>query len=1059
MQHKHIFAALLCGALCLTGCLKNEESASVTQVRNAKANELNANAELLKAQAAAATTLANAEATLKQAQAELEKANAALVNAQAETEKVQAELLKVRVQLQQVKVEEEKVALKIKEAELEQALAELEVAKAKAEADKQFWVNWLNQLKAEAAVQALEAEQALLEAQKDLDNYLLTAETEKAEAIKEYADKYFALCEELIALQKEAIDTEVAINSFVDDANAYLDYLIGIYYDDQATLAYINEYVEWLKTYQTATPEELEAKWAEAWEALNAVVAEYDQAQTAYADAVKAENDFWNNNDNVYWQSWYGSFRSHFNNVFGYPYAVPAEVIEGLEPVYEYGYYIPDENDELVFVPTWRYEDTIDEPYFYEINVETGDYNPTRAQILEKEHRVAAKIYFDNMETMLDMENEFIDEMIASDIEDATLNSAANVAVWEERIATLDERLAKEEEYLSTRQSEVEKAEKAFEDAVEAYNEARAAGVDAWAAYRDYMIMQYDVESYLFTNIYDAKQTQVETAAALVKAESDLATAKAKVPTDKDIYEAKLEAAKKQAAYNAAVKAYNEKDTATKLAEAAKAYDGKGNGTAEVNAKNAQTEYDAALVDWRNKNIDATAFPDDKDKQDALTAAKKVLDEKDAALAAANKAMATAKDNYDEAKKNDDEAKKPVDEAKAAWDAAKKVADDMEAYTVDPKYQAAVDAAKIKDDNAKADVTAAETALANRFKEMEQEGVKYEDDAKFVELYEAYLKANEGVNKLGPGYYWDAEKGDYVPGAALAAWNKLQLLYRTVYENKDLDWTYSYFYCAYDLNPEVKYISGYGWNAEKQAYEAIWEYYSELWEPEYDEEGYIIWNQVFDDEGNPVCDPSGSRSYIKEQLQASIEAAPAELEADIEAIKEGYQPLKDEIAVVKENLALYKQYEPGYLAWIDKAQELSDATFDAEVAALEAEWKYQDAKAEYQAIRDNLGGEIVKYEYDDETEDYVTITLNDVNELIEYYEMYAQFYEQWIEEDYQAIVDYLDDANIDLDKLYMDYELILKKIVVVEKLVDEYKAILEELLGVDLDVFEETPAE
>ena len=57
-----------------TSCVDNEESASVTQLRGAKAEQLKAAAALAQAQAAAETTLANAEAALKAAQAEYQNA-------------------------------------------------------------------------------------------------------------------------------------------------------------------------------------------------------------------------------------------------------------------------------------------------------------------------------------------------------------------------------------------------------------------------------------------------------------------------------------------------------------------------------------------------------------------------------------------------------------------------------------------------------------------------------------------------------------------------------------------------------------------------------------------------------------------------------------------------------------------------------------------------------------------------------------------------------------------------------------------------------------------------
>ena len=86
MQNKTLFAALLVGALCLSSCVKNVESESVTAVRNAKAkqiesiaklNEATAQAEIIKANAEA--TIADAQAKLLEAQAKQAEANAALI--------------------------------------------------------------------------------------------------------------------------------------------------------------------------------------------------------------------------------------------------------------------------------------------------------------------------------------------------------------------------------------------------------------------------------------------------------------------------------------------------------------------------------------------------------------------------------------------------------------------------------------------------------------------------------------------------------------------------------------------------------------------------------------------------------------------------------------------------------------------------------------------------------------------------------------------------------------------------------------------------------------------
>ena len=88
-----------------TSCVDNEESASVTQLRGAKAEQLKAAAALAQAQAAAETTLANAEAQFKAAEA-------AYWNAMAEAEKANAENQK-----ELTKQAQEKFALEIAKLE------------------------------------------------------------------------------------------------------------------------------------------------------------------------------------------------------------------------------------------------------------------------------------------------------------------------------------------------------------------------------------------------------------------------------------------------------------------------------------------------------------------------------------------------------------------------------------------------------------------------------------------------------------------------------------------------------------------------------------------------------------------------------------------------------------------------------------------------------------------------------------------------------------------------------------------------------------------------------
>lgn len=117
-------AALLSSAtLCTTSCVDDNESASVTNIRDAKAEQLKALATLSKAQAEAALIEANASKAVKEAQA-------AYQQAMAEAQKLENQLQEMAVQKAQAGLEQALEAAKLKaEAALLQAKAELETAK------------------------------------------------------------------------------------------------------------------------------------------------------------------------------------------------------------------------------------------------------------------------------------------------------------------------------------------------------------------------------------------------------------------------------------------------------------------------------------------------------------------------------------------------------------------------------------------------------------------------------------------------------------------------------------------------------------------------------------------------------------------------------------------------------------------------------------------------------------------------------------------------------------------------------------------------------------------
>lgn len=122
MKKKLMMVAVLLGALTLGACVDDNESQSVTNVREAKAEQLKAMAALDNAKAEAELIYANAEKALKEAQAEYQKALAAATAQQTEEAKA-----KFAVEIERIKAEVEMAiaAAKLQAAIDEQALLDL----------------------------------------------------------------------------------------------------------------------------------------------------------------------------------------------------------------------------------------------------------------------------------------------------------------------------------------------------------------------------------------------------------------------------------------------------------------------------------------------------------------------------------------------------------------------------------------------------------------------------------------------------------------------------------------------------------------------------------------------------------------------------------------------------------------------------------------------------------------------------------------------------------------------------------------------------------------------
>ncbi len=137
MNKKFLFGAALVGILGFGSCVDNNESPSVTNIREAKAEQLKALAAVENANAQAALIAANAEAKAKEAQAAYFEAQAAYQQAMADYQAAQTEQAK---------------------ANAEKAIAEAEVAKQRA-------ANELQKLAGELEIALLQQKTELLNAQ------------------------------------------------------------------------------------------------------------------------------------------------------------------------------------------------------------------------------------------------------------------------------------------------------------------------------------------------------------------------------------------------------------------------------------------------------------------------------------------------------------------------------------------------------------------------------------------------------------------------------------------------------------------------------------------------------------------------------------------------------------------------------------------------------------------------------------------------------------------------------------------------------------------------------
>ena len=374
----YALAGALVASPVFTSCVDDSESASVTALRGAKAEQLKSVAAMNNAEAQAKLIYANAEAQLKAAEA-------ALKQAQADCEAAEAKIKELEAQLKEDAYDAE-LAAKLAQAEAEKAKAEKIIAKQLGEAQKY-------QLKLEAKIAELQA--ALLKAKTDL----VTAEDGAAKAeidrLEGLATTYSTVLTAYTTAQNQLANlktAKLALEADLVDLNEAKEKQIA---KNEATIKVIDQQIAYLKEYENyaedvdALKNELTLKEAEknkADDAANALYKKYLEASQALSEneELEAMLEAIEGNELV----------KMYQNPYGYTNEdgeyVSFNFYTSIEPVFdEYGNYMYDNYNNYIdfaqYCPITKFDDS-------DVKIEKEDYstfyyNPYEMEVEAKDLR------------------------------------------------------------------------------------------------------------------------------------------------------------------------------------------------------------------------------------------------------------------------------------------------------------------------------------------------------------------------------------------------------------------------------------------------------------------------------------------------------------------------------------------------------------------------------------------------------------------------------------------------------------------------------------------------
>ena len=294
MKKKFMMVTLLLGTLFLGACVDDNETASVSAVREATAKQLKSVAAMNRAEAEAQKTLAAAEVALMQAKAAAEKANAEYSRAQLEIRQKTLELMELRKEEQTIENQRE-------QARLETALADLEKAKKQAQADLDRIAAEMEQAAVQAQADLLNYQRELMIAQENLLDYQEQLEQAKTDAEKAIINAERTKVSALAQFYSQAVGDWVRVKGELKSLNTDLvrfeNELISAQQLKQRNIIANNNkialytiYIEKYKQYENYTEDfaALQSKYDEAIAEQKKVNDAYMGAKTLY-DAVRPD--------------------------------------------------------------------------------------------------------------------------------------------------------------------------------------------------------------------------------------------------------------------------------------------------------------------------------------------------------------------------------------------------------------------------------------------------------------------------------------------------------------------------------------------------------------------------------------------------------------------------------------------------------------------------------------------------------------------------------------------------------------------------------------------------